>query len=178
MSSDGLENVGLNPRPGYRKWRSTDSYNGEVQSVVDIHDDGSLGLAVRASETADHGWNPSTDVHVMDAQTFPAYLVGLARAAADRLSLAGEYELSIGMLSPVNGYPIYIRTFAAGGRLRDRDDLAPIVEFHPVTILFDPREPELSSLEVVRALALDMMNQGGSTALGSTYLKNSPDRPQ
>ncbi|SLK12732.1 hypothetical protein SAMN06272721_11746 [Arthrobacter sp. P2b] len=167
----GMENVGLNPRPGYRKWRSTEPSRGEIRGIVDVHDDGSVSLAVKAVEARDQTWNAATDVHVMDAQTLPAYLLQLIRAAADGLSVVGDFQVSISMVSPIAGHPIFIRTFDQGGHLHDRNDLAPIYDFQPVTALVESAGSEADALEIVRGLALDIMNQGGSSALGSVYLK-------
>lgn len=171
VDATGLENVGLNPRPGYRKWRSTEPSRGEIRGIVDIHDDGSVSLAVMAKEARDQTWSPATDVHVMDAQTLPAYLIQLIRSAADWLSLVGDFQVSISMMSPIGGHPIFIRTFDQGGHFRDRDDLAPIYDFQPVTALVESAGSEAEALEMVRSLALDIMNQGGSSALGYTYLR-------
>lgn len=65
---DGLE-TSLDPRPGYRKWRSVDSYNGQTLGIVDLHDDGSVSLAYPAAAPWDDDVESSTDVHVMDAQS-------------------------------------------------------------------------------------------------------------
>lgn len=171
----GLENAGLNPRPGYRKWRSTDRYNGRTLGIVDIHDDGSVSLAIEPAPSKDGGFEAGTDVHVMSAQALPAHIVHLARAVAERMDMTGDFEISI-VLSPPGNEPVYIRTFEPGiNYLRSRDELTPIYKFQPVTGVLAGNGPVNEALETVRDLALDVMNQGGAPALGTMYLKSASD---
>jgi hypothetical protein len=168
----GLTTTNLNPRPGYRKWRSTEIRQFFDRVIVDIHDDGSVALAMEAKEAAIEGFDAGTDVHVMDAQSLPAHIGHLARAVADRLSMSGEFEISITMSSP-SGSPIFIRTFEpVVSFMRDRDQLAPIHRFQSVTGVLEAVGPESEALATVHDLALDIMNQGGSHALGTMYLND------
>lgn len=166
----GFEYAGLDPRPGYRKWRSISNPGGQIFGIVDIHDDGSVSLAHRASIGRDD-WDPDTDVHVMDAQQLPAHIVHLARAVAERMDMTSDYEISIVMRGR-GSEPIFIRTFEMGiNHLRSRDQLIAIHKFHPVTGVLAANIPAAEALETIRSLALDIMNQGGSPALGRLYLK-------
>jgi hypothetical protein len=168
----GVTATSLNPRPGYRKWRSTEAREFLDRIIVDIYDDGSVGLAMSAKEAPIEGFDPGTDVHVMDAQSLPAHICHLARTAADRLSMSGEFEISITMSAPFS-HPIFIRTFEpVVSFMRPRDELTPIHRFQPVTGILEANGPELEALETVRDLALDIMNQGGTHALGTMYLND------
>lgn len=169
---NGFEYADPNPRPGYRKWRSISSYRGQAFGVVDIHDDGSVSLAHQASTERD-GFDPETDIHVMDAQQLPAHIVHLARATAERMDMTSDYEISIVMSTTHGNKPIFIRTFeTAINHLRNRDELNGIHKFHPVTGILGASFHADEALETVRGLALDVMNQGGSPALGKQYLKD------
>ncbi|MFS0718882.1 ATP-binding protein [Arthrobacter sp. 1P04PC] len=169
----GLETAGLNPRPGYRKWRSAETANGQTCSVVDIHDDGSVALAHEASRsTTPDDFDPSSDVHVLDAQALSAHIVHLARVVAERMGIAGDFEVCL-TLSPPESKPIYIRTFNMGfSGLTSRDRLVPIHKFQPVIARVAANDPTNESLTAVRGLALDVVNQGGTTALGWLVLKD------
>lgn len=169
-AQQGFEYANLDARPGYRKWRSISSYGGQIFRIVDIHDDGSVSLAHRASIERDD-WDPDTDVHVMDAQQLPAHIVHLARAVAERMDMTSDYEISI-VMSGGGSEPIFVRTFEMGiNHLRSRDQLIAIHKFHPVTGVLAANIPAAEALETIRSLALDIMNQGGSPALGRLYLK-------
>lgn len=170
----GLEDADPNPRPGYRKWRSVRSHNGQTLCIVDVHDDGSVSLAYPAVD-ADRikGFESATDVHVMDAQQLPGHIVHLARATADQLDFAGDFEISI-IFNPPGNEPILIRTFEPIVEVMlPRDQLTPIHKFQPITGVLAGSTPEDEALETVRELALDVMNQGGSATLGKKYLKET-----
>lgn len=168
----GMEAISLMPKPGYRKWRSTYPDTDKEWSVVDVHDDGSVALAY-AGFPIDHipDFAPSADVHVMDAQFLPAHIVHLARSVAARLDITGDFEVTLTMRSPDSG-GLYIRTFDTSGHMTSRDRLAPIHRFHPVTGILAGTVPDSEALDVVRALALDVVNQAGVKNLGRVYLKD------
>jgi hypothetical protein len=168
----GMEATSLMPKPGYRKWRSTYPDTGSEWSVVDIHDDGSVALAY-GGFPLDHipDFVPSADVHVMDAQFLPAHIVHLARSVAARLDITGDFEVSL-TIKPAYTGRLYIRTFDQSGHMTSRDRLAPIYRFHPVTGIIDGSGPVSEALDSVRALALDIVNQGGAKGLGHLHLKD------
>jgi hypothetical protein len=171
---EGLPGVDINPRPGYRKWRSTDTRSWFDGTVVDIHDDGSVALGLKATQGQD-GFAKDTDIHEMQAHTVPAHIIHLVRMVATRMSMAGTFEISISITSPSGG-PVYIRTLemtGSHGFLRDRDELTPILAFQSVTGLVDVHDPDPEVLTTVRNLALDILNQAGSSALSPRYLKKS-----
>lgn len=70
----------------------------------------------------------------------------------------------------LNG-PIFIRTFGWGSSLLDRDETTGIHKFQPVTGILAADISDDEALQIVRSLALDVMNQGGSSELGKVYLK-------
>lgn len=167
----GMEEAGVGPRIGYRKWRlRTQDVNGSPWSVVDLHDDGSVALAFIGSPSGESGFEASTDVHVMDAQSLPAYIVRLARTAAESLGIMSDYEVSLTMKAAGKNN-IYIRTFRDFGRLRGREDLIAIHDFEPVRGVFPGVGDDADALTAVRTLAVDIMNQGGHTTLGDKILK-------
>lgn len=167
-AGDGFEHADSNARPGYRKWRSRGGVGGQTYGMVDIHDDGSVSLAHKATEGRTD-WDPDTDVHLMDAQQLPAHIVHLARVTAERLEISSDYEISMSLRSRGNE-PIFIRSLV-GNYLRSRGDLEAIHVFHPVTGILAANTNEEEALETVRSLALDVVNQGGSVELGVSYLK-------
>lgn len=167
----------VNPRPGYRKWRSTQMRQGSARVIVDIYDDGSVALATSISESRTPGFESETDIHAMDAETMPAHICHLVRTVASQLSMSGEYEVSITVSSPFNR-PIFVRTFEQTGRssfLRNREDLAPIHKFQPVSGIVEATGLESEALATVRELALDILNQGGSASLSNLYLQSPVD---
>ncbi|MET3368440.1 UNVERIFIED_CONTAM: hypothetical protein ABIE34_001680 [Jeotgalibacillus campisalis] len=169
--ANGLYSAELLPSVGYRKWRSANQ-----ECVVEIHDDGSVALAYNSAFEMDE-FDPSTDVHVMEAKQLPAHIVHLARTAAEKLGLLSEFEARITIESSGPG-PIYIRTFGDAWRdhMIPREQLMPIHHFHPVGAVFPGTgEDPADQLRVVRSLALDIMNQAGHTDVGEEHLQNATE---
>lgn len=62
----------------------------------------------------------------------------------------------------IDGEPIYIRVVDDWTeRLRDIDDMEPIVRFQPITIELDPLVEIEELLPVIGDLARDLVSQGG-----------------
>ena len=166
----GFSKADPNPRPGYRKWRSAGSnHEGKTVAVVDIHDDGSVSLAHKMEVSGDE-FDSGTDVHPMDAQQISAHIVHLIRALSEQLDMTSDYEISI-VLKAADNRPIFIRSFGWGSSLLDRDETNGIHKFQPVTGILAANISNDEALQMVRSLALDVMNQGGSPELGKVYLK-------
>lgn len=168
----GMEAISLTPHPGYRKWRSSYPDTGSAWNAVDIHDDGSVALAFAGfpmDTVADFA--AAVDVTVMDAQSLPAHIVHLARSVAARLDVTGDYEVTLTMRSADSG-GMYIRNIDTTGNVMRRDRLVPIYSFQPVIGIFAGTGPASEALDVVRSLALDVMNQSGAKNLGRLYLKD------
>ena len=161
-----------NPRPGYRKWRS-ELRNFTARTVVDIHEDGSVALATRARDADLVQFDPTMDIHVLDAQLLPASICHLTRTTAAQFSMSGAFEISITVSSAPES-PVFIRTFERGiNHMRNREEIAPIYRFEAVTGVLDVKGSETDALESVRDLATDIMNQGGTQTLGNVYLEDT-----
>lgn len=172
-NAHGLESADLNPRPGYRKWRSLMQRGGQTPTVVDVHDNGSVSLAYRPVPMRSDDFDARTDVHVMDAQHLPAHIVHLARTVSERMGMTSDFEISIVMDAPQANGPLFVRTFEPViNHLRTRDQLNPIHTYQPVNGILAGNLRAEEALETVRSLALDVMNQGGSSTLGKDHLKD------
>jgi hypothetical protein len=171
VQRQGLEKASLNPRSGYRSWRATDAFQGRVEGIIDLHYDGSVGIAFEASNILDGDFSRSSDVHVMEAQSLSAHIIHLIQVTAQMLEVSGDYEISL-TFSPPGENPMFIRTFEpVVNFMRSRDQLEPIHQFQRVRGILSAGASYEEALESVHELALDIMNQGGATALGTMYLK-------
>ncbi|MHA7167115.1 AlbA family DNA-binding domain-containing protein [Arthrobacter bambusae] len=166
----GLEAASLNPRPRLRRWRSTgpDTHGVPDSVILEVHDDGCLALAVATHPEPD--CDPG-DVHVMDAEVFPAHAVHLVQAASSQLGLMADYALRINMFTRPQ-QDIFIRSFAAGtNNLEDRGPENSITHFEAVEGLVRAGADDSELLDEVRNLALDIVNQAGKMNLTTVYLK-------
>ncbi|YCH06361.1 AlbA family DNA-binding domain-containing protein [Arthrobacter sp. alpha11c] len=167
----GMEVVSLVPKPGYRKWRSTEPEGNDPYSIVDIHDDGSVALATAGHPYEATDFSGYSDVLSGEAQALSAHIIHLMRSAAEQLDVVGDYEVLMTIKSP--DPVMYIRTYDTSlHSLTDRSRLAPIHLFQPVVGLVAGRGDVSEALGVVRNLALDVLNQGGIRRLGHVYLKD------
>ncbi|WP_405475842.1 helix-turn-helix domain-containing protein [Paenarthrobacter ilicis] len=175
MTVQGLADASLNPRPRLRRWRSVgpDSGRHEANTIVEIHDSGAVTLAVAAevgNELADG------DVHIMDAELFPANAVHLVKTASEHIGLpAVDYSLEI-MLFTAPAQDIFIRAVVAGvNALENRSDANRIAMPEVVAGLVRAGASQDELLEEVRSLALDVVNQAGHRDLQKGYLKKAMD---
>lgn len=170
MGVQGLEDASLNPRPRLRRWRSAgpDAHRVPNSTIIEVHDDGCLGVAVaaRPEPNCDPG-----DVHVMDAEVFPAHAVHLVHAVSSQLGLVADYALRITMFTRPQ-QDIFIRSFATGtNHLEDRGPGNSITRFEAIEGLVRAGAGEAELLDEVRNLALDIVNQAGHMNLTTMYLR-------
>lgn len=161
---------GFDQHPGFRKWRFIERRNERTVMILEVHDDGSVGLAYLPMGSRDEEFDPSSDVHIRDAQALPAHIVNIARIAAEYMDLAGEYQVNM-IFSPPTQDAIFIRTFENSGRyILERDPTKAIPNFIPVTGIFAANGPDVDALVSVRQFATDVLNQGGIEKLPSGYV--------
>lgn len=170
MGVQGLEDASLNPRPRLRRWRSSgpDEHRSTNSVIIEVHDDGCVAVAVaaRPEPNCDPG-----DVHVMDAEVFPAHAVHLVQAVSMQLGLVADYALRITTFTRPQ-QDIFIRSFVSGvNHLEDRGPGNSISRFEAVEGLVRAGASEAELLDEVRSLALDIVNQAGHMNLTTMYLR-------
>lgn len=168
-----LQYLERRPRIGFRRWRSVDAIGDDVHGAIEVHDDGSFALAlaqyVETERSADSFEN-GKDIHTMDLLHFPAHAIRLLEAVTTAAGIQGPFELQLNVHSASS--PIYLRTYR-NNRLVPRDQITAVHRFHSPRILHDGASGEESNLRAVHALALDLLNQGGITRVGSGHLREN-----
>ena len=164
--------VNVNPRAGLRRWRATGSSHGVDNAIVtEVFDDGGIAFVVAGHPPRDV--ENHAHVHIMTVQHFVANAMWLTRLVAEHLHVDSAYDLLIRIETNLPG-PIMLRGFDSHGFLIDEDQLAPIHRFIPVAATFEPLGSSQDTLEALREVATDVVNQGGIAHIGPTYIK-SPD---
>ena len=112
-----------------------------------------LGLLI-----TDEKWN---DCRAVDVQTAVIDCVTLLRSHAEERQAHGGFRIRVGLVG-IAGKPIVIREMDDwGDRLRDADDMEPIVRFQPITIELDPLSMIDEILPIINDLVWDLVSQGG-----------------
>lgn len=170
MGVQGLEEVSLNPRPRLRRWRSVgpDSYATDNSVIVEVHDDGCVAVAA----AADHGRNGAPEnIHVMNAEIFPAHAVHLIQVVSRQLGIVADYAVRIVMHTEPHR-KVFICTFETGTQgVQPAGPTNAISQFEVVEGLVRAGASDNELLEEVRALALDIVNQAGHMHLTTVFLK-------
>ena len=85
----------------------------------------------------------------------------LLRDHAQERRVSGGFHIRVGLVGDANS-PILVRTFDGFMQvLTDESYSEPIKRFQPVSTFVDPLAPIEDVLPSLRALALDIVNQGG-----------------
>ncbi|KQX74499.1 hypothetical protein ASD10_04490 [Aeromicrobium sp. Root472D3] len=154
--------VGIEPRPRYRRWTTTDSFQGVSERAVEVHDDGTMVYAVALHQPPDA---QELDVHPKALHEAPAAAVWLLRHVSAALNPSSNYVLRVNLHS--DAWPVYFRTYERS-RLARRH--SPVVRFEPVELTIDPQITKQRLLDLVRTLVADIINQGGSEQPSNIYL--------
>ena len=97
----------------------------------------------------------------IDVQTALIDCVTLLRCHAQERQAHGGFRMRAGLVG-MTGKPIVIREMDDWTeRLRDADDMEPIMRFQPITIELDPLVEIDELLPLINDLALDLVSQGG-----------------
>lgn len=97
----------------------------------------------------------------VDVQTAVIDCVTLLRSHAEERQAHGGFRIRAGLVG-IAGKPIVIREMDDWTeRLRDADDMEPIMRFQPITIELDPLVEIEELLPLINDLALDLVSQGG-----------------
>lgn len=121
-----------------------------------------LGLLV-----SDEDWSDQYPVgltnhcRAVDIETALIDHVTLLRSHAKERQAHGGFRMRAGLVG-IAGKPIVIREMDdCTDRLRDADDMEPIMRFQPITIELDPLVEIEELLPVINDLARDLVSQGG-----------------
>ena len=121
-----------------------------------------LGLLVTDEDRSDrHPVGLTNHCRAVDIQTAVIDCFTLLRSHAKERQAHGGFRMRVGLVG-IAGKPIVIREeddFTS--RLRDADDMEPIMRFQPITIEFDPLVEIEELLPVINDLTRDLVSQGG-----------------
>ena len=171
VGQSGTVYVDGNPRAGLRRWRFVDRVQNQVAKVIEIHDDGGVTFA-QAVVSRPESDLFANDVHPKQLQEFIGNFVWLSVVVARALQVDNSYSIRFTIESALDE-PTYIRRYDEGF-LVDRTETTPIHRFVPIGVSIEPGMSDESLLQVVRDLATDVLNQGGSSDLGTTFIKAVP----
>ena len=121
-----------------------------------------LGLLVTDEDRSDrHPVGLTNHCRAVDVQTAVIDCVTLLRSHAEERQAHGGFRMRAGLVG-IAGEPIVIREDDDWAwRLRDADDMEPIMRFQPITIELDPLVEIEELLPVINDLARDLVSQGG-----------------
>lgn len=121
-----------------------------------------LGLLVTDEDRSDqYPVGLTNHCRAVDIKTALIDHVTLLRTHAKERQAHGGFRMRAGLVG-IDGEPIYIRVVDDWTeRLRDIDDMEPIVRFQPITIELDPLVEIEELLPVIGDLARDLVSQGG-----------------
>ena len=171
-ADSGTEYFNFNPRAGLRRWRFVDQVRSQVGKVAEIHDDGGVTFA-QAVESHPKAGLLANDVHPKQLQDFIGNFVWLSVVAARALQVDNSLSLRFTIESGLAD-PTYIRRFESGGFLVDAAEMTPIHSFVPIEVSIESGMSDESLLQVVRDMATDATNQGGTSNIGTAYIKAVP----
>lgn len=121
-----------------------------------------LGLLVTDEDRSDrHPVGLTNHCRAVDIQTAVIDCFTLLRIHAMERQAHGGFRMRAGLVG-IAGEPIVIREDDDWTwRLRDADDMEPIMRFQPITIELDPLVEFKELLPVINDLARDLVSQGG-----------------
>lgn len=133
-----------------------------------LHDDGTLMGAyqlggVYNKESASNQYPVGKPNHCMSTDIEKGLIdfFSLLREHAKERRTSGGFRIRVGLIGQP-GEPIVLRRMYAGiSLLAEETDSEPIKRFQPVSTFIDPLAPIEDVLPPLRALALDIVNQGG-----------------
>jgi divergent AAA domain protein len=121
-----------------------------------------LGLLITDEQWSDkYPVGLTNHCRAVDVQTAVIDCVTLLRSHAEERQAHGGFRIRVGLVG-IAGKPIVIREMDDWvDRLRDADDMEPIVRFQPITIELDPLSMIDEILPIINDLVWDLVSQGG-----------------
>lgn len=154
---------------GMRQWVVRSSAQAAAKYRKHLHDDGTLtgGYClrrnVRGVQSTSEQYVAGEINHCNSFNVEKALIdfFSLLREHAQERSVSGGFRIRVGLVGDANS-PILVRTFDGFMQvLTDESYSEPIKRFQPVSTFVDPLAPIEDVLPSLRALALDIVNQGG-----------------
>lgn len=155
---------------GMRQWVVRSSAQATAKYRKHLHDDGTLtgGYClrrnVRGVQSTSEQYVAGEINHCNSFNVEKALIdfFSLLREHAQERSVSGGFRIRVGLVGDANS-PILVRTFDGmmNNTLLPESYSEPIKRFQPVSTYIDPLAPIEDILPPLRALALDIVNQGG-----------------
>lgn len=154
---------------GMRQWVVRNSAQATAKYSKHLHDDGTLtgGYCLRRnvrgvqSTSEQYLAGEINHCYSFDVEKALIDFFSLLREHAQERSVPGGFRIRVGLVGDANS-PIVLRTHDRfTWNLMSESEPEPIKRFQPVTTFIDPLAPIEDILPPLRALALDIVNQGG-----------------
>ncbi|KRF25355.1 helix-turn-helix domain-containing protein [Phycicoccus sp. Soil803] len=162
----------INPRRGLRRWRAYEALAGRAERVIEVHDDGGVGIADYNWASGGRDGFKNNHIGMSEVLLFASNLVSLLVATARALQLDSGYVLRLTMFTD-SPDAIYVRSLDRQGRPVPLDQLAPIPRFIPVDGAIEPTSGDEAILSALREIATDLVNQGGILDIGTRDIRAS-----
>lgn len=153
---------------GMRRWVLRNSAHATAKYTKHLHDDGTLtgGYCLRKvrgmqSTSEQHLAGEINHCNSIDVEKALIDFFSLLREHAQERRTSGGFHIRVGLVGNANS-PIVLRTHDRfTWDLMSESEPEPIKRFQPVSTFIDPLAPIEDILPPLRALALDIVNQGG-----------------
>ncbi|WP_315432454.1 ATP-binding protein [uncultured Rothia sp.] len=154
---------------GMRRWVLRNSAQATAKYRKHLHDDGTLtgGYCLRRnvrgvqSTSEQYLAGEINHCYSFDVEKALIDFFSLLREHAQERSVPGGFHIRVGLVGDANS-PIILRTHdKSTWNLMFESEPEPIKRFQPVSTFIDPLAPIEDILPPLRALALDIVNQGG-----------------
>lgn len=154
---------------GMRRWVLRNSAQATAKYSKHLHDDGTLtgGYCLRRnvrgvqSTSEQYLAGEINHCYSFDVEKALIDFFSLLREHAQERSVSGGFRIRVGLVGDANS-PIVLRNHdKSTWNLMLESEPEPIKRFQPVSTFIDPLAPIEDILPPLRALALDIVNQGG-----------------
>ena len=152
-------------KKGYRRWLIRTNVNSKVQYRKYFCDNGSMLASyqlgyIRRGDEIFHDESKKNHCLSKHVEFVIADFMSLLRSYIQGHKVYGTYRIRVGLVGS-SGAPITIRTMSNFNEVLEESYSEPIKRFQPVSTFIDPLAPIEDILPPLRALALDIVNQGG-----------------
>ena len=164
-----MHEIGFPPNPevkkGYRRWLVRTNVNSKVQYRKYFCDDGSMLVSyqlghIKRGNKLFHDESKKNHCLSKHIEFVIADFMSLLRSYSQGHKVYGTYRIRAGLVGSSDS-PITIRTMSNFNEVLEESYSEPIKRFQPVSTFIDPLAPLEDILPPLRALALDIVNQGG-----------------
>lgn len=164
-----MHEIGFPPNPevkkGYRRWLVRTNVNSKVQYRKYFCDDGSMLVSyqlghIKRGNKLFHDESKKNHCLSKHIEFVIADFMSLLRSYSQGHKVYGTYRIRAGLVGSSDS-PITIRTMSNFNEVLEESYSEPIKRFQPVSTFVDPLAPIEDILPPLRALALDIVNQGG-----------------